>query len=284
MRKPFATAARKNHAMTNMPMRRVVSSLLLFMAVCVTILVLDRQSLLDPIRDGLGEVLAPVAATFEGIGQPTPGDSELEVQLATVTAERDRLVAENARLKADTILLDDLQRQLRVEQDRLDLSYHLVSVIGRDPSGLQEFVIINQGSADGLREGMAVVEPDYYVGQLVEVEEYQSRVMLITDVNANVGAVLYNSRADGVVYGTRNTGGMLAMRHVDNDVTVTESEWVVTSDLAESETAQVPSNIPIGIVVGEPVLNAQNDQLEITVQPGADMNNLSTLWIVVPNE
>lgn len=270
--------------MTNMPMRRVVSSLLIFMVVCAAILVLDRQNLIDPVREGLGEILTPIATSFEGIGQPAMGDSELEVQLATVTAQRDRLVAENARLKADTILLEDLQEQLRVEQDRPDLSYYAVSVIGRDPSGAQEFVIINKGAADGLREGMAVVDPDYYVGQLTEVQEHQSRVMLISDVNASVGAMLYNSRADGVVYGTPNSGGMLTMRHVDKDVTVTDAEWVVTSDLAESETAQVPSNIPIGIVVKEPVLNAQNDQLDITVQPGAEMNNLSTLWIVVPNE
>lgn len=270
--------------MTQMPMRRVVSSLLVFMAICAVILVLDRRSLLDPIRDGLGEVLTPIAQSFESVGQPRLSDSELEVQLATVTADRDRLAAENAQLKADTILLEDLQEQLRVEQARPDLSYFAVSVIGRDPSGAQEFVIINSGAADGLREGMAVVDPNYYVGQLVEVQEYQSKVMLISDVNANVGAMLHNSRADGVVYGTRDAGGMLRMQHVDKDATVTEAEWVVTSDVADSETAQVPPNLLIGIVVGEPVLNAQNDQLDIMVQPAADMGNLGTLWIVVPNE
>ncbi|HEV2074001.1 MAG TPA: rod shape-determining protein MreC [Thermomicrobiales bacterium] len=269
--------------MTNVPMRRVVSLVLIFIVISAIFLVLDRRSLLDPIRDGLGEVLAPIASTFEGVVQPRVGGSDLEVAYATVVADRNRVVAENARLKAEVEELKALREQVRVEQLRPDITYVPARVTGQDPTGSQQFITINKGSADGLRQGMAAVSPDIFVGQITEVQEHQARVLLVTDPALAVGAMLYDARADGVVYGTRGSGGLLIMRHVDKDVVPSELEWVVTSDVAASETAQVPSNIPIGVVVGEPALNAQSDQLEIMVQPAADFENLMTVWIAVPN-
>lgn len=269
--------------MTNVPMRRVVSLLLTFVVISVIFLMLDRRSLLDPIRDGLGEVLAPVASTFEGIGRQGIRDSDLEVAYATVVAERNRVVAENARLKSDVEELEALREQVRVEQVRPDITYVPAEVTGQDPTGSQQFITINKGSADGLRTGMAVVDPDMFVGQVTDVQEHQARVLLVTDPTSSVGAMLYDARADGVVYGTRGIDGLLVMQHVDKDVVPGEMEWVVTSDVATSVTAQVPSNIPIGIVVGEPMLNARSDQLEIMVQPAADLENLKIVWIAVPN-
>ena len=268
--------------MTTIPTRRVVSLLVTFVVISLVILILDRRALLDPVRDGLGEVLSPISSTFEDVLQPGPGDSGWEVKYATAEAQLNQTAAENAQLKAELEELAALREQNKAEQQRPDIVYVAADVIGRDPSGMQEFIMINKGSADGLREGMAIVNPYIYIGQITEVQEHRSRVVLITDPNASVGSMLYDSRADGVIYGTRGT--MLVMRHVDKDVVPGNMEWVVTSDLAESETAQIPANIPIGVVIGEPELNAQSDQLEITVQPGADLKNLTKIWIAVPHE
>jgi rod shape-determining protein MreC len=268
--------------MTRVPTRRVVSLVTTFIVICLVILILDRRSLLDPIRDGLGEVLSPISSSFEGVMQPGPGDTELEAAYATAVVQRNELAAENAQLTSELEELEALREQNKAEQQRPDITYVGASVIGRDPSGTQDFIMINKGSEDGLREGMAVVNPYIYIGQITEVQQHRARVVLITDANASVGAMLNDVRADGVIYGTR--GNALVLRHVDKDVVPGEMEWVVTSDLAESETAQIPANIPIGVVVGEPVLDAQSDQLEIMVQPGADLTNLTNVWIAVPNE
>lgn len=270
--------------MRALPNRRLLTTLGMFALLCVVIIVMDRRELLDPVREGMAEAFKPVVTRFEGIGQPQLSDSEMATQLATAQAEVDSLRAENARLKGELDTLSVLREQLRIEQERPDLSFLSANVVGRDPDGLQQLVIINRGTSDGLRVGMAVVDPNYYVGQIVEVEANRSKVLLITDPSASVGAVLYESRGDGVVYGTRSADNLLMMRHVDKDVVPAEQEWVMSSDLSESTTAQVPSNILIGIVIGEPRLNAQSDQLEITVQPAADFNNLSTVWIVVAND
>lgn len=268
--------------MTNVPMKRVFMSLGLFALLCLVILIMDRRSLLDPLREGMGEVFNPVVTRFQEIGQAEPGHTALEAQLATAQAENDSLRAENARLTGELEELETLRQQVRIEEERPDLTPLAAEVIGRDPNGVQQMLILDRGSADGIRLGMAVVDPNFYVGQIVEVEEDRSKVLLITDPNASVGAVLYESRGDGVVYG--GSGNLLVMQHVDKDVTPKQQEWVMTSDVSESATAQIPSHILIGIVVGEPQLNAQRDQLEIMVQPAADFENLETVWIVVPND
>lgn len=271
--------------MTKIPTRRVVSQVTTFIVICLVLLLFDRLSWLDPVRDGLGEVLSPVSEAFESIGQPGTGGSSLEVAYATAVAERNRLASENAQLTAELEDVEILREQNRAAQQRPDITYVGAKVIGRDPSGTEQMIIINRGTADGLREGMAVVNPDIYVGQITSVDQHQAKVQLISDSHASVGAMLNDhrdERADGVIYGTRS--GMLVMRHVDKDVKPEELEWIVTSALADSETAQVPPNIPIGVVVGEPKLDARGDQLELTVQPGTDLNDLTNVWIAVPNE
>lgn len=268
--------------MNNLPTRRLVSLMMMFIAISAVIFVSDRQGWLDPVRDGLGEVLAPISARFEDVLQQRTGGTELEQAYATAVAQRNELAAENAQLTSELEEVEALRLQNEAERQRPDITYVPARVIGRDPAGQAQIITINKGSEDGLREGMAVVDPYMYVGQITAVDESQSQVLLITDPNASVGAMLNDARADGVVYGAR--GNVLMMRHVDKDVKPGEQEWVVTSDMANSETALVPSNIPIGIVIGEPVLNAQSDQLEITVQPGADFSNLSEIWIAVPND
>jgi len=271
--------------MTRIPTRRMVSQVTVFVVICLVLLVFDRLSWLNPVRDGLGEVLAPVSDVFEGVGQGGPGGTDLEVAYATAVAERNRLASENADLTAELEEVEILRQQNKAEQQRPDITYVGAKVIGRDPSGTEQIIIINRGASDGLRVGMAVVDPYIYVGQITSVDDHQARVQLISDSHASVGAMLNDhrdERADGVVYGTR--GGMLIMRHVDKSVTPGDLEWIVTSDLANSETAQIPPNIPIGVVVGEPKLDARGDQLELTVQPGTDLDNLTNVWIAVPND
>lgn len=270
--------------MTAVPRKRVLVSLGFFALLCLVVFVMDRRDLLDPVREGLAEALNPVVTRFEEIGQPALSDSELELQLATAQAENDALRAENAQLRGQLEEASIWQEQAGFVSERPDLTPLAARVQGRDPNGTQQIIIINQGSSDGVRVGMAVTDPHNYVGQVVEVEENRSKVLLITDPSASVGAVLYDSRGDGIVYGTRSVEGLLIMRHVDKSVSPAEQEWIMTSDLSESTTAQIPPYLPIGIVIGEPRLNAQSDQLEITVQPAADFDNLETVWVVVEND
>jgi rod shape-determining protein MreC len=63
------------------------------------------------------------------------------------------------------------------------------TVISRDPEGIQRFLVIDRGSNDGIEEGMAVVSPDFFVGQIMDVEPNRSRIILSIDVSYQIGGV-----------------------------------------------------------------------------------------------
>lgn len=274
--------------MRQLPFKRLAMAIGFFAIFCLGVLLMDARSLFDPLRSGLGVVLNPVVTQLQGFGRPAEPSDPLEVQLATAEAERDALRAENMLLQGQLDEQEVLLQTLQIQSDYTDRQVLPARILGTDPSGLQQKVIINRGSADGVREGMAVTAGNddgtgiVFIGQIVDVEEHRSSVLLITDANASVGARMYNSRADGILYGNGRANPNLTLRHINRSVDPVENEWIMTSDLFESETAQVPGNIPIGWVIDEPVENAQTGELEFTIAPAADFGELENVWIVVP--
>lgn len=271
--------------MTTISLRRVLGLVLVFAVVCGGFIVLDRRGALDPVRSGLNEIVSPVSAAFYGVLDQPGSESDLERQLAETVAERDALRAENSQLKADNVELGQLRQMLEVEQRNPSLDLTTANVIGQDPSRNQMFLVIDKGSDDGVREGMAIVSPHYYVGQVTEVSPETSRVMLIIDASQTVGAMLEDSRGAGIVKGQWQLGSSLTMLRVEPANAPADGEWVVTSDSTETQTRQVPPNIRIGQVFGEPVVNEQTATLEIEVRPGvADITDLTVVYVAVETD
>ncbi len=271
--------------MNTMPLRQTLTLVTIFVIITASFIVLDRRSSLDPVRDGLNQVISPVSSAFYDLTDPSGSTSDLEAELARMTAERDQLKAENSQLKGSQRELESL----RLEQDARNRhpgnDYTPANVIGRDPTGSQMFIMIDRGSADGVTKGMAVVNPHYYVGQVVEVSENTAKVMLIVDVSQNVGAMLEDTRSDGIVYGQWQLGGYLTMSHVEGDTAPKEGEWIVTSEFSATQTRQVPPDIPIGQVLGQPVVDTQTDTLVIQIRPAvSNFEDLDQVWIVTPRK
>jgi len=259
------------------PWRKTLSLVLVFTILTLTLMVMDRQHLLAPIKDGLTTVVQPISGAFSGIPGSLDSNTPLEDQLATAVAERDRLDAENSDLKAQLAESKVLEQLDQAKSAHPDREYVSAEVISRDPTGQQKFLIIDKGSDDGLRVGMAVVDPNYFVGQVAEVSEHSAKVMLIIDSSMKVGARLEDTQAEGTVVGTWQGGQQpMIMEHIDKTKPPKEGEKIVTSDM----TRQVPPGIIIGVVWGDPVVNAQNDQIEVKVRPVVNFDSLTQVFVV----
>ncbi len=268
--------------MTTISLRRVLGLVLVFAVVCGSFIVLDRRSALEPVRSGLNEIVSPISSAFYDVLDRPGSQSDLEQQLVDAVADRDALRAENSRLKADNVELAQLREMLDVETRNPSVELTMANVIGQDPSGNQMFIVIDIGSDDGIREGMAIVSPHYYLGQVTDVSPETSKVMLIIDASQSVGAMLEDSRGAGIVKGQWQLGGYLTMLRVEPENAPSEDEWVVTSDSTDIQTRQVPPNIRIGQVFGEPVVSDQTDTLVIEVRPGvADISDLTVVYVAV---
>jgi rod shape-determining protein MreC len=270
--------------MRSFNLRQTVFLVLLFVFVSATLILADSQGRMEWFRSPASQVFAPITWAFNqvgsGIGGLSSGNpSDLEAELEQLRAERDALLAENARLS----LLDDevaqLRNQLDFQERHPDLEPIPANVLSEDPKGVERILIIDQGRDAGIEPGMAVVSPDFFVGLVTNVDENRSRVLLVIDSAAQLGGMLQNTRAEGVVYGRWQAGGLIEMRHIDPNTEVQEGELVLTS----GRTARVPGGLIIGRV-SEIERDLQADTLSVRITPMVDFRALQAVTVILSDE
>lgn len=268
--------------MTALSIRQTIALVALFVVTSLTFIQLDSRQALTPIEDAIQAVIAPVVSTVGRIGRGGGDDSAVERELTAIKADRDRLLAENAELRAAVREVDQLRLQAKLQQDRPSWKMLQARVQGSDPTGQQLFLTIDKGARDGVEPGMAVVaQGPNYIGQVTEVTDRSARVMLVIDVSQTVGARL-DSGADGIVYGLSRRGGWLQMRHLDRDAEIAPGELVLTNDSAQLRTARVPGGLIIGRVDDpKTVRDPQADTLSVDVIPLVNYEKLQVVTVVL---
>ena len=74
-------------------------------------------------------------------------------------------------------------------------------LIDRDSPYLKS-VVLNKGTKDKIKIGMAVIDEVYLVGQIIEVNYSNSRALLLSDLNSKIPSVLEPDDIQAVVSGT----------------------------------------------------------------------------------
>ncbi len=273
----FSASTSEVTFLSTIGIRQTILLVILFIVAAVALIALDNSSTLSPLRGGLRGAVDPAISWIDRVTNRDENSAPLEVQLAEITRERDELLAENVRLQSELDSIAPLQQVQGVQDAHPDWELQMAKVINTDPSGLQKLVTIDKGSAEGVEVGMAVIDPNYLVGVVTEVDEHTARVTLAIDATFVIGAELLDAKAVGIAYGEWQSGGRMGMKHVSRDVTPGDDEIVVTSD----ETAQVPPAIIIGRVTGEPVIDNQSDSQTIQILPAADFDNLTIVAVIM---
>ena len=70
-------------------------------------------------------------------------------------------------------------------------------------------VVLNKGTKDNVKIGMAVVDEVYLVGQIIEVNFTNSRALLLSDLNSKIPSVLEPDDIQAVVSGTGGSFGTI---------------------------------------------------------------------------
>jgi rod shape-determining protein MreC len=106
----------------------------------------------------------------------------------------------------------------------------------------------------------------------VEVYEDTTEVLLLTDKDSGVGAMLGDSRIQSPVGGTGEP--LLAMKYVPNDDAVNIGERVVTSGMDKI----FPRDLPIGTITE---IKAGNPFKTIRVRPSANLSRLEEVIVLL---
>ena len=157
------------------------------------------------------------------------------LNLMRIASENERLKGRITELEAERNRLLEMEATNRRLQELLDFRSQLPSgsvtaaVIGNSASTWFRTFVLDKGSADGVRRGMAVVSPAGVVGQVVAVTSRSSKILLIADPNSGVDVVDQRSRARGIVSGSLDSGPI--MKYAKRSEEIQEGDRLITSGL-----------------------------------------------------
>jgi len=147
-------------------------------------------------------------------------------------------------------------------------------VIGNDESGWFQTLVIDRGQRDGIQEGMAVITVQGAVGQIMESSRNFSRVLLITDPNSSVAAVVQNTRAPGIVEGAGQK--RCALKYMLQSESIQQGDVILSSGVD----GIYPKGLPIGSVSRIDRKDAQLFQ-NVQVEPFVDFRKLEEVFVLV---
>ena len=264
-------------------MRRSRSTLTLLVLASLSAILLDARGpgLVDRVRDGAVDALAPVRSVTGAALEPAgdllagvAGYDDLEQENQELRERVDELEGERS---ADTSERRSLREALAVLDVPWlgDVPAIGARVVGAPVSNLEQTVELDKGSADGIAEGMPVVAADGLVGRVAEVSSRRSRVRLVTDPGSAVGVRLVGSGDPGSAEG-EGPDRDLSVLFVEPGTEVEPGELVVTSGL---EGAAFPADVPVGHVVEAAVRPGELSQ-DVTLRPAADLGKLELVRVL----
>ena len=124
------------------------------------------------------------------------------------------LILENKKLRElinETLQSEDLYAKVLVDKN----SPYLKSII------------LNKGSKDNVKIGMAIVDNSYLVGKVIEVNYTNSRALLLSDLNSKIPVLLEPLDIHAVVSGTGSNYGVIEYTKDDYEQKIKGKEIIV---------------------------------------------------------
>jgi len=164
------------------------------------------------------------------------------------------LIAENKRLRElidESINSEDIFARVLIDRE----SPYLKSIV------------LNRGTKDNVKMGMAVMDRNYLVGQIIEVNYSNSRALLLSDLNSKIPVVIQPPFLQAVASGTGKDHGIIEYTKDEYKENQIENEAIVyTSGLG----GIFKPGIPVGKITNN------SDQLSFY----SDFGQLSFVKIV----
>lgn len=234
--------------------------IVLFVATSFTILTVSSRNTL--FENGVERIAISLISPFQMLVSASFAwcTDIWRVYFATVSAGE-----ENSELKRALALAMEAQnrcRELELENNRLRMfiafdngSENVLiasKVIGRDPSPWFQTLIINKGADDGIIKGLPVLVSEGVVGQIIEVFEKFSKVLLITDRSSSVDALVQRSRSRGIVQG--NNTALCFFKYALRKDEIEKGDIIISSGMDQV--------FPKGLRIGE-VLDIKKENSDL---------------------
>ena len=160
----------------------------------------------------------------------------------------------NKRSKSDFLELENIQlRQLINEQVESESNLVSARVILDEQSPYLNSFVINIGANKNIKNGMAVLDGKNFIGRIVDVNYFSSRILLVTDLNSKIPVVSEPSGNHAILSGRGNN--MPTLEYLSESHEINSGDKIYTSG---KEGIFSP-----GITIGEVKINKEKDKFEV---------------------
>ncbi len=136
------------------------------------------------------------------------------------------------KLKSEKYNVEFLEGEnKRLKKVLEDISYSsnakIAKVLIDHQSPFLRSIIINKGSKDEVKKGMAVLHGYYLIGKVVEVNYITSRVLLLSDLNSKIPIVIEPSSVHSILSGNGKKSGII--QYTKNNIPLKNGSVLYTS-------------------------------------------------------
>lgn len=201
--------------------------------------------------------------------------------------DNERLQRENLLLHGRSLQMDSVQaentrlRGLLNSTAMLRNDVLVAELIGVSPDPVRHQLVLNKGARDGVYNGQPLIDADGLMGQVIDVGEFTSRVLLLTDLTHSIPVQVNRNGIRAIAEGTGSLDA-LEVQHISATTDIREGDSLVSSGLG--------GRFPVGYPVGEVVL-VQRDPgqpfARVIARPSAALNrsrHVLLVFVGVPEE
>jgi rod shape-determining protein MreC len=241
------------------------------LAITIGVMVAQNEPIIRAMRGTALNMTAWVESHFAWVGGYFRSIEENQflrdenILLSSEVARSREALYENERLRSMLAMMDTTSFELLPAQ-----------IVGKDLTRQQNYLTLDVGANDGVREGMAVLDERGVIGRIVFVSSRYSRVMPYLNVDFRLPARVQEVRSEGVVRWEGNRFDHLLMEHVVKTDPVEPGHLVVTSGYSRT----FPSGFPIGIVDSVAFRTGRNERY-VYVRPLAPLDKVNFAFVLL---
>lgn len=259
------------------------SKLAFFVSILIIVLslvFLNSKNVLNIPKNALGFCVSPVEKILKKTSDKTGNFLRFLGTIKYLNQENETLKKENKKLTAEIAELKETTWENKLLRKQLDLSpekdLKLISsfIIGRSSPEFGQYIIIDKGQNSGIKKNQAVIASSgILVGKIIETSSKTSKILLITDINSSVSAIIQETRASGIVKGEHGTG--LIMEMIPRDEKIEIGKTIITSGLE--------GFFPKGLLIGKTkntISSPSSIFQKAIIEPPINIQELEMVFIV----
>ena len=169
------------------------------------------------------------------------------IRYTNLNKENKLLIQENLILKSDIIKNNHENKEIIKSKKEIYFPFTLISakIVKNNYNKKENFVIINKGEKDGLKNEMGVISSNGIVGIINKVSKNYSSIISIINSNIKINAKIKNTNYFGSIGWSEKKINIMTLEDIVSTAKISIGDTIISGGMS----SYFPSNLEIGKIV-----------------------------------